>query len=156
VSETVSVKVILNISDGVKVSADDTLELSLNCFVCERTRRTIILRVGEEAGICTPTKHLFPAKILAKETLSQTKSVELKYLVEYWFAPFVDRKYKEPAEDSLIWGRVHFSITCPKCGETKIRSVQTNLVRPFTEYCSCGNALYSETEEYPKFKKVAS
>lgn len=155
-SETVSVKVILNIYDGVKVSADDLLELSLNCFVCERTRRTVFLRVGEETGICTPTKHLFPAKILTKETLSETKSVELNYQVEYWFAPFVDRKYKESAQDILTWSRVHFHITCPKCGEAKTLSVQNNTVRPWICYCSCGYELYSETEEYPKYEKVAS
>lgn len=153
-SEIVSVELILRISDGVKVFAGDTLELSLHCFLCERTNRTIILSAGEDAGICTPTKHHFPAKILAKETLNQTKLVEINYQVEYWFASFVDRKYKKTAENILTWGRVHFQMTCPKCGEIKTRSVQTNLVRPWTCFCSCGLALYSETEEYPKFEKI--
>ena len=154
-SERINVELLLNVSGDVKVAADDLLELSLNCFICERTRRTIGLRIGEEAGICTPTRHLFPAKILAKEVVKKDEFIQIKYQVEYWFAPFIDRKYKELAEDVLKWGRINFTLTCPNCGEIKHTSVQNNLVRPHTYYCSCDRPLYSETEEYPKFERVA-
>lgn len=153
-SEIVKVNVNLEISDGVEVSANDLLELSLNCFVCERTQRVVILKAGEETGICTPTKHRFPAKILAKETVRRAKSAELNYRVEYWFAPVVDSEYKESAENILKWGRVYFQITCPECGKAKTLSIQNNTVRPWTCYCVCGYALYSETAEYPRFEKI--
>ncbi len=153
-SEIADVKVILKTSDRVKVRADDTLELSLNCFICERSRRTIILNANKQSGICTPTKHLFPSKILEKEVCGNSNSIEIKYKVEYWFAPFVDKKYNEMAQDILKWGRVHFYVTCPKCGEEKKSSIQNNIVRPWTCFCNCGFTLYSETEEYPKFEKA--
>ena len=152
-SERASVNVILKVSDGVKVSADDSLELTLNCFICQRTRRTVILDLGKETGICTPTKHLFPAKILTKDVRSEAGVIEINYLIEYWFASFVDSKYKESAENVLTWGRVSFQITCPKCSKTNPSSIQNNTVRPWTYFCSCGQPLYFETEEYPKFEK---
>lgn len=153
-SEMAIIKVILNTSEGVKVSINSLLELSLDCFICERTNRTILLNDNEEKGICTPTKHLFPSKILSKEIINKTNFVEINFKVEYWFAPFIDKKYKRKAENILNWGRVNFNVTCPKCGEQKITSVQNNIVRPWTCFCNCGYALYFETEEYPKFEKV--
>jgi hypothetical protein len=153
-SEIAIINVILETSEGVKVSAGNLLELSLDCFICERTHRTILLNDDNETGICTPTKHLFPSKILNKKVIAESTFVEINYEVEYWFAPFIDKKYKETAKNILSWGRVNFYITCPKCGEQKKSSVQNNIVRPWTCYCNCGYALYFETEEYPKFEKI--
>ena len=151
--KTVSIQTILHISAGVKVSPGEFLELSLDCFICGRTRRTVGLRDGTEEATCSPTKHPFPAKILERRGDVGARLATLSYRVEYWFAPFEDRKRGHPAAELPRWGRVHFEMACPVCGESRMRSVQNNIVRPWSCACSCGHHLYTEEEEYPRFSE---
>jgi len=149
--KTINIQTVLNISPKVKVSPGELLELSLDCFICGRTHRTVGLRDGAEEAICTPTKHPFPAKILDKRSDVGERMATLFYRVEYWFAPFEDLKRKRPAAELPRWSRVHFEMACPRCGERRARSVQNNIVRPWTCVCECGHHLYTEEEEYPRF-----
>jgi len=65
------VAVRLEFARGASVSFGDPLELSLDCSVCRRCRRTVVFREGRSEGVCTPTGHLFPGRIVGKEVVQR-------------------------------------------------------------------------------------
>jgi hypothetical protein len=54
------VAVRLEFARGASVSFGDPLELSLDCSVCRRCRRTVVFREGRAEGVCIPTGHPSP------------------------------------------------------------------------------------------------
>jgi hypothetical protein len=134
-------------ADGALVTFSDTLEVSLDCCICHRCRRTVIFKVGGVEGKCTPTGHPFPGKIVSMEAIVDS----VIYRLEYWYEPFEDAKYpgRRKAQDRPTWGRVGFEVVCPKCGQVSWQSSQTNIVRPWTCQCKCGQVLFTETDEMP-------
>src|SRR5262245_33385998 len=78
-------------ADGAAVTFGDTLEVSLDCCICHRCRRTVVFKVGGVEGKCTPTGHPFPGKIVGMEASANS----VVYRLEYWFEPFDDAKYPE-------------------------------------------------------------
>ena len=138
------------LGEGVRLNADDLLELSLDCFVCRRCHRTVGLRAGLEEGVCTPTNHPFPGAILSKNVQVLGSEAIIEHKVEFWFAPFEDIKRGGQAVGTRHWARVRFSLDCPRCQRRTSSSVQTNLVRPFSDSCECGFELFTDvTEENP-------
>lgn len=134
-------------ADGAIETFSDTLEVSLDCSICHRCSRTVIFQVGGVEGKCTPTGHPFPGKIIAKDS----GPAWVRYRLEYWYEPFVDAKYPDRRIPMGLptWGRVGFEIVCPHCDEAQRCSTQTNIVRPFTCFCKCGQELFTESEEMP-------
>ncbi len=153
-----SVLVLITASEGVLIAFGDELEVSLDCPGCQRMRRTVIFRVGEESGRCTPTGHPFLGRITGKRCGQDDRSFEVVYEVAYEYEPFIDRKYPVklpyygPSRGEPTWGRVHFVVTCPDCSLPNKASIQTNLVRPWSKHCKCGRLLYTEDVEQPELR----
>lgn len=138
------------------VAFDRKLEVSLDCHVCQRRDRTVIFRPGETHGICTPTKHAFPGRILNVESRVEGNAHIAIFLFEYEHEPFRDTKYPDERRYATMelgapsWARVSFDVTCPACGERSQHSTQNNIVRPWRRMCKCGRPLYAETAEMPQ------
>jgi hypothetical protein len=132
---------------GAAVTFSDSLEVSLDCCICHRCRRTVIFQLGGVEGKCTPTGHPFPGKLVGREAGPSS----VAYRLEYWFEPFEDAKYKviRQVGPRPTWGRVGFTVVCPRCGESSRCSTQTNIVRPCHTDCKCGLRLYTEQDEMP-------
>lgn len=94
-SQIVNIIVELDLTKGVQVEFGKSLEISLDCFLCVATRRTIQICENEEYGICIKTKHQFPIKILSKAIESERNIAKVSYQIEYWYSPFFDLKYKK-------------------------------------------------------------
>ena len=135
-------------AEGSRVTFRDGLEVSLDCCICQRCRRTVIFKVGEVEGKCTPTGHPFPGKIVRLKANADS----VVYGLEYWYEPFEDAKYpdRRKAQDRPTWARVGFDIACPKCGQESRQSSQNNIVRPRTCHCKCGHVLFTESDEMPE------
>jgi hypothetical protein len=142
---------------GVTLSFEPGLEVSLDCAVCGRTRRTVVFDAPGEPGRCTPTDHVFPGQIgpplLTSRIGSFGRVAECTYTLTYEYSPVSDPKYPERISSSLPrWARVSFQATCPNCRATSNCSIQNNIVRPWTCACRCGYPLYKETAEFPAFR----
>ena len=59
----------LEFARNASVSFGDPLELSLDCSVCRRCRQTVGFREGRAEGVCTPTGHPFPGRIVGKKVV---------------------------------------------------------------------------------------
>ncbi len=147
--------------EGVLVEFANELEVSLACPICERGSRTVVMFTDEQKSYCLKTKHPFPGHIISVESFAPKqvrrgvwnwKHIALvRYHIEYEFKPFHD------PEDFLVnlwrkptWARVSFTVTC-SCGLSKKESTQNNIGRPFSVVCPCGNLLYYEKREIPRF-----
>lgn len=155
-SQLINLKVILELSKNVQIEFGNEVEISLDCFMCESLRRTINICEKEEFGICIKTKHKFPIKIISKQSNIENNLVEVIYQIEYWYSPFHDRKYKTDSQFLPTWGRISFKLVCPKCLSKKRAFLQTNIVRPWTNYCDCGNSFYTESKVFPIFEAPLS
>jgi len=153
----------LRFGNGVQVTLDHyPLEVSLDCHVCGRGHRTIVMSTtGEPAtypltpehsytvnnhGLlakCTPTGHEYPGQMESVAVLSKPH-VAIQIVFNCDFEPFVDLKHGTEAKDECTWARISFSAQCPQCGKAGRQSTQTNLGRPHRTSCSCGNLLYDD------------
>lgn len=139
------------------VQTDERTEVSLDCSICGKKRRTVIVDQDQIRSYCTPTKHPFPAKIRETQVHQSGTETQFAYIIEYDFVDFEDKRRKWPntaASAMPKWGRISFEVTCPECNTKNRTSTQNNLVRPHTEHCSCGYALYTENKELPLFEEV--
>ena len=130
-----------------------TVELSLDCFICQRVHRTTILKQGSEQAICTADeehgRHPAPARIAAFDTTTGDTQLILRLVIDYWWAPFHDAKRDRQATalTDTPWVRLHFGSYCPQHSKAGKHSTQTNLVRPCTTHCShCGTAIATSNE----------
>jgi hypothetical protein len=143
---------------GVEVSFEQYLEVSLDCAQCGRTHRTVFFKAAGEAGICTPSGHAFPGKAEALQQNNKDsffkREFECIFKLEYAYTEINDKKYPNRRSSKIpTWGRVHFSVTCPKCRKVSKQSIQNNVVRPWTCKCKCGYELYTEKTAFPVFKE---
>jgi hypothetical protein len=53
-------------AEGAGVTFSDSLEVSLDCCICHRCRRTVLFQLGSVEGKCTPTGHPFPGKLVGR------------------------------------------------------------------------------------------
>ena len=136
----------------------DGVEFSLDCAICRKKRRTVVISPVERFSYCTATQHIFPARVVHRTIITADGITEVVYLVEYYYMPFEDAREKwssDPASHAMPpWGRVHVALTCPMCGKMGRHSTQTNIVRPRTAHCDCGHAHFTETREVPLFEQV--
>lgn len=131
-----------------KLFPKDLLELSLDCPICLKTRRTVYIFRDEKLSYCTPTfhtRHSHPSKITEALVIESSSHTELIYIVEYSYSPFIDKRYNlqageipEHAQSREIptWGRIHFGVICPSCSFFSEHSTQSNTLTEGA--CSCG------------------
>lgn len=140
-------------SPDVKITLGKSLEISLDCHICNRQRRTVVMSEGKPS-YCTPTRHAHSARVLGNEIRRTNDRTEIIYQFSYDFEPFWDKKYQSTASNNLSWGRISFTLACPQCDKAMERSTQQNLVRPWSCVCDCGYLLYVDDEETPVFDTV--
>lgn len=141
------IAVALRLAEGVRLSFEDSLEVSLDCSFCRRAHRTVILAVGSGKGVCTPTRHPFSGAIVEKVDRELPAGEQVSYEIAYEYEEFVDARYPERVPTGRVtWARATFAIECPACHLSQDGSTQSNLVRPYAARCSCGRTLYEDTE----------
>ncbi|GAA2327133.1 hypothetical protein [Streptomyces cuspidosporus] len=116
-----------------------TIELSLDCFVCERVGRTTVLKWGAERAVCMSGRdghHFTAAGIAAFDVTSQDDRLTLKSAVDFWWAPFQDAKRGGQATPLSSWVRLHYGCYCPHQETSSKGSIQTNVRRPSPVYCA--------------------
>jgi len=128
------------------INITNKLELSLPCYTCKRIQRTIVFKNIDEKGICTPPQKCngFQGKIIDREIIKSFENVKVKFLINFNYEPFVDKKYNLKSDLNSKWGRISFYIRCDNCNNQKEVSTQENLVRPYMIKCDCGNTVYIE------------
>ena len=142
---TADIAVRFEFAVGATVEFGDSLEVSLDCSICRRCRRTVVFREGQTEGKCTPTGHGFPGRIVRNPPSRQGLTASVVYRIAYSYEPFTDGKYPNEVPSGVpTWGRVAFEVRCPKCAEVTKASTQTNIVRPWVSRCLCGCVLYTE------------
>jgi len=129
------------------------VELRLDCFICQRTGRTTILKSVAEDATCTSDeaygRHRTSARVAAFDTTAEDTHMILRAVIDYWWAPFHDAKRDtEGAPFSVpAWARLHFGSYCRIHGQAGEHSTQTNLIRPCTTHCRhCGTAIATSNE----------
>ena len=143
--KSAALKIQINLENDALVTFDSFIEISLDCFICRRSHRTIGLRYGEVSAKCIKGNHTYPAKVTE---MNQTES-KATYYIEYDYNEFEDKRYKMLSDGIIKWARVHFKIICPKCKKEIDCSTQNNLSRPWSCFCKCGQLLYTEKDEMP-------
>ncbi|MEU0913358.1 hypothetical protein [Streptomyces althioticus] len=127
------------------------LDLSVDCFICERTGRTTHLRQGEERMVCSGdarAEHPGAGRVAAFDVTSERERTSLRVVVDYWWAPFRDVERDAPgaALTHAPWVRLYLGYRCPEARETGAFSVQSNMVRPVSETCAqCAHPLATST-----------
>ena len=142
-NQRMHIAVRLALCEGVHAALTDRLEISLDCSVCHRCHRTVIFDAAAQSAVCTPTMHLFPARVVARGIESQGNETALVSTVEYQYEPFVDAKYPQrvPTGGSS-WARIGFTLLCPDCGKVTTTSHQSNCGnRHYPYHCTCGSTL---------------
>jgi hypothetical protein len=131
---------------GVSLSFEPMLEVSLDCSLCQRLMRTVVVKENSVAARCTPTGHAFPASFVSIQVEDSTCSL----IVSYEYTPFVDSRHSTASSPEPTWARVSFEVRCAACGVSSRRSTQTNLARPDDCFCKCGTLLCRDTQA-PRF-----
>ncbi|MEU7757208.1 hypothetical protein [Micromonospora sp. NPDC049171] len=134
------------------------VELSLDCFICQRTGRTTGLKHGAEHGTCSGDsktgRHPAAARISAFDHTSERERTVLRAVVDYWWAPFHDAKRDRPslALTGDPWVRLHLGYLCPDPVQAGTFSTQTNLVRPQTHTCAHCAAPIAHSHDAPRIQ----
>ena len=149
---------VINAESGVGIEFLPKLEASFDCIVCKRIRRTICLHANERWPRCTGRQNCsgFCGELVDFTQSSNAGQFTAIYIVHYAYLPFTDLKRDTPSNGNVTWGRPHFHISCPSCGESRDSSTQTNRVRPFTKHCKCGAPLYTEVDKMPMIECTSS
>lgn len=142
----------------LELGFSDNLAVVLDCVVCKRTRRVVILAGDERESKCTPTGHRFPGRVAGHETVSKQSPwpsrlsrSEHKYRIEYEYEPFSDSKNGRAATSEPRWARIALVLRCPKCGKENQGGTQSNIVLPRVSRCGCGAVLLKETGQSFRF-----
>jgi hypothetical protein len=141
-----------------RVSWESTIELSLDCFVCERVGRTTALQLGEERAVCFSRrdyKHFAAARISSFDVTSQNDRLALRSVVDFWWAPFQDAKRGGQATPLSNWVRMHYRCYCPHKETSGKGSIQTNVRRPSPLYCGECKAEIGVDAEVPSIRLLA-
>src|SRR5690349_15493927 len=79
-------------SSVTRIAFNRSLELQLDCHICQRTERTVVLAETPEKSFCRKTGHGYPGRItgisISEEERSGRSFVEATYAVEYGFRKF--------------------------------------------------------------------
>lgn len=141
---------------------DGSLEISLDCFVCERLGRTTRLTWGAERAVCSGDRrepHYTAARISAFDTTRGMDTLAVRAVVDHWFAPFQDAKYGSGRPPTGSWVRLGYKCGCPhRDAEDRASgsdasgpggSVQSNEVRPRGVRCPGCEAEIAVSAEAP-------
>jgi len=138
----------LTCADGELTTLEPSLEVSLDCYVCQRRLRTIVFESLGSSGRCTPTGHEFPG-VLTGVTRSKCGG---HFDFRYRYEPFMDLKYPDEwryqgfQKGAPTWARANFTVRCKRCRRVFIESSQSNMHRPWRRVCDCGAVLYLDVE----------
>ncbi|MEV8326651.1 hypothetical protein [Kitasatospora sp. NPDC056731] len=128
------------------------LDLSLDCFTCERTGRTTHFRYGEECAVCSGSQraeHPAAARVAAFDITDERERTVLRAVVDYWWAPFHDIKRDQPAttRTRAPWVRLYLGYRCPESQQAEAFSIQSNMVRPVSQACTrCAHPLATSAQ----------
>jgi hypothetical protein len=126
------------------------LEISLDCFICERRNRTTSLALGDESGVCHSggdVKHPAPIRIVGFDHTTQHGRSTLRAVVEFWWAQSTDKKTGEQGTPLPPWVRLNCGYYCRKKETSGRCSTQSNIVRPHTGRCDhCGVTVATSAE----------
>ncbi|MFG2662561.1 hypothetical protein [Streptomyces sp. NPDC048425] len=117
------------------------LELSLDCFICQRTGRTTSFQYGQEYALCSADsehpEHPTAARIAAFDITDEQERTALQDTVDYWWAPFHDAKRNQAAAALSLtpWVRLYLGYYCPQARQSGTFSIQTNMIRPVRDSC---------------------
>ncbi|MEU8300141.1 hypothetical protein AB0C04_23040 [Micromonospora sp. NPDC048909] len=136
----------------------DTLELSLDCFICQRSGRTTIFVMGAERAVCSgddqTEEHYTAGRIAAFDHTQEDRRTSLRAVVDYWWAPFHDAKRDEPATalTRRPWVRHHLGYYCPEQNKSGQLDLQTNEIRPVSSCCEHCSAPLIQSQEAPHIR----
>jgi len=141
------------------IQFNEDVLVQLNCPVCKKSGRTVVLYKERGDSYCTPTRHEFKGCITGIEVtdresvglISSKYKVTATYHIEYDFSGFIEKRYPREVIDpspKFPWSRAGFKITC-KCGLQTDIETQNNQERPWQYKCKCGKELYCEVDEIP-------
>jgi hypothetical protein len=142
---------VLDVDSQTRIVAAPTVEVALDCGICQRTARTIILSANTES-LCRSTRHPFPGRITSHHVDVEHGQAIIRYRIAYQTWNFIDPKREEPSVLHPTWGRVTMQVTCPGCKSVVERSIQNNSYRPDRRVCECGTVLFTEQAENPQFQ----
>ncbi|GAA0806910.1 hypothetical protein [Spirilliplanes yamanashiensis] len=134
------------------------VELSLDCFICQRTGRTTALQHGAEQGTCSGEsktgRHPAPARVSAFDHTTERGRTILRAVVDYWWAPFHDAERDQPSSalTRTPWVRLHLGYLCPQPAGSGTISTQSNLIRPQTHTCEHCAAPIAHSHETPRIQ----
>lgn len=136
----------------------ERLELSLDCFVCQRTGRTTFFRYGQEQALCSADEkypeHPTAARIAAFDVTDERERTTLRAVVDYWWAPFHDEKRDRTATALSCppWVRLYLGYYCPRARQDGAFGIQTNVSRPLHEICSHCDRPLAISKEAPAIR----
>jgi hypothetical protein len=151
-----------------------TVEISLDCFICCRSGRTMVVELGQEAGRCVSSRerpeqlspeihsysenafvHPAPLRIARFDGVHGNDGTNtLRCALSFWYAPFTDAKRGRPSARFSWWTRLSFGLGCRACFDAGVEgalslppsSTQTNMGWPVTESCrTCKRTLVTLT-----------
>ncbi|MET7296690.1 hypothetical protein ABZS79_32095 [Streptomyces griseoloalbus] len=134
------------------------LELSLDCFICGRGRRTTSFQYGLEHALCSADdeypEHPTAARIAAFDVTDERERMALRAVVDYWWAPFHDAKRNQAgtALSHIPWVRLHLGYYCPQARQSGALSIQTNMVRPVRDTCGHCDYLLATSKDAPAIR----
>ncbi|OKJ74720.1 hypothetical protein AMK31_31100 [Streptomyces sp. TSRI0107] len=134
------------------------LELSLDCFICGRGRRTTAFQYGLEHALCSADdespEHPTAARIAAFDVTDERERTALRAVVDYWWAPFRDAKgnHAATALSHTPWVRLHLGYYCPQARQSGTLSIQTNMVRPVRDTCGHCDHLLATSKDAPAIR----
>lgn len=158
-------KAVLTFVKGAIVQPLETVEVSLDCVVCQKLYRTVIIHKDIRETKCAG--HSFPAMIkliennkkVWKSFFMREEMREIIYHIEYEYMAFEDTRDgtgydRRFSKEFPNMGRIKFLVTCPKCKNTQRCFTQNNIVRPFINICEqCSFELYKDNKAQPVFEK---
>ncbi|MER5955732.1 hypothetical protein [Streptomyces longhuiensis] len=134
------------------------LELSLDCFVCQRSGRTTSFQYGQEYALCSADsehpEHPTAARIAAFDVTDEQERTALQVAVDYWWAPFHDAKRNQAAAALSLtpWVRLYLGYYCPQARQSGTFSIQTNMIRPVRDSCDHCDQLLATSKDAPAIR----
>ena len=137
------------------------LELSLDCFLCERTDRTAIFEWGSPTAICTAEpeagRHRTAARIEALECAIRAERQSLRAVVDSWWSPFIDGKCDAKARPLGSETPVHLTLSyfCRREHRSGTSQVHTGMTTPTTLQCQYCNVALATCEAPPSIRLLS-
>src|SRR5256885_12431978 len=83
----------LHLSSSVsRIEFNRSAEIQLDCHICRRTGRTVVMNVDEKLSYCLKTHHPYPGRVTGVSVSVEQRSggvlVRGVYAIEYKFAKF--------------------------------------------------------------------